>query len=295
MTQDQLETLEAVIESGSFKAAATRLHKTQPALSMAIKKLEEEFSLTLFDRSQYRPSLTAEGRVFFEQAKETLNSFRRLQKFGRELGLKKQEPRLTVVVDPVAPFAELETLFRNCLRTDAVTELMILTEVMGAGVERLLNGDADFAIAPLFTEDKRIDVLPVGTVRLLPVAARSLLKGKNADAEWLKNHTQIVVVQTELGGRMLKRELTGAIPGGKRCFVTDHALKKKLILEGFGWGRLSESEIESDLKKGALQRIRHREARNITLDFHIMRSNLHPLGPMGQKLWSEFERRRAKR
>jgi DNA-binding transcriptional LysR family regulator len=293
MTQDQLETLEAIVDSGSFKAAATRLHKTQPALSMAIKKLENEFSLSIFDRSQYRPSLTPEGRAFFEQAREALSSFRRLEKFGRELGLKKQEPRLTVVVDPVAPFGELEALFRNCLRTDAVTELIILTEVMGAGVERLLNGEADFAIAPLFTEDKRIDVLPVGSVRLMPVAARSLLKGKTADSDWLKDHTQIVVVQTELGGRMLKRELSGAIPGGKRCFVTDHALKKKLILEGFGWGRLSESEIESDLRKGGLQRIRHREAKNIVLDFHIMRSNLHPLGPMGQKLWRAFERRRA--
>jgi DNA-binding transcriptional LysR family regulator len=65
------------VESGSFKAAAAKLHKTQPALSVAIRKLEDEFQLSLFDRSEYRPKLTAQGRVFHEQARESLLAFRR--------------------------------------------------------------------------------------------------------------------------------------------------------------------------------------------------------------------------
>jgi len=99
----------------------------------------------------------------------------------------------------------------------------------------------------------------------------------------------VVVVQMEFGGRILRREGAGLLDGGKRCFVTDHALKKKLILEGFGWGRLAEGEIEMELKMGSLQRIRHREANVFSLDFHIMRSAEHPLGPLGQKLWSYFQ------
>lgn len=47
MTIDQLETLEMIVEKGSFKAAAEALHKTQPSLSVAIKKLEDEFDLKL--------------------------------------------------------------------------------------------------------------------------------------------------------------------------------------------------------------------------------------------------------
>ncbi|MBC7465978.1 MAG: LysR family transcriptional regulator [Bdellovibrio sp.] len=73
MTFDQLETLEMIVEKGSFKAAADHLHKTQPSLSVAIKKLEEEFDLKLFNRDQYRPKLTAEGIVFYNWAKQTLN------------------------------------------------------------------------------------------------------------------------------------------------------------------------------------------------------------------------------
>jgi DNA-binding transcriptional LysR family regulator len=292
MTQEQLETLEAIVTAGSFKAAATKLHKTQPALSAAIKKLEDEFQLSLFDRSEYRPKLTPQGVVFYEQARESLAAFRRLEKFGRELGIKKQEPKLTIVVDPVAPFEDVSAIFDCCVGPDLVTELVLLTEVMGGGMDRLIQGDAHFAIAPLLAADKRIESLPIGQVNLLPVASKSLLKGKPADLNWLKDHTQIVVVQTEFGGRILRREGAGLLEGGKRCFVTDHALKKKLILDGFGWGRLAENEIAAELKRGSVQRIKHREANVFTLDFHIMRSAQHPLGPLGQKLWNRFKTRR---
>lgn len=291
MTQDQLETLDAIVNAGSFKAAAAKLHKTQPALSASIKKLENEFALPLFNRNEYRPKLTPEGRIFYEQAKESLAAFRRLEKFGKELGAKKQEPNITVVIDPVAPFSEIGAVFRHCIGPDSVTELTLLTEVMGGGMERLIQGDAQFAIAPLLAADNRIESLPIGQVRLSPVASRSLLKGKSASLAWLKENTQAVVVQTELGGRALRREGAGLLEGGKRCFVTEHALKKKLILEGFAWGRLAENEIAAELKSGRLHRIRHREASEFTLDFHIMRSARHPLGPVGQRLWRGFQSR----
>ena len=42
MTLEQLKILSQIVKHGSLKAAATALHKTQPALSIAIKKLEEE-------------------------------------------------------------------------------------------------------------------------------------------------------------------------------------------------------------------------------------------------------------
>jgi DNA-binding transcriptional LysR family regulator len=38
MTYDQLEMLEAIVEKGSYKAAADHLHKSQPSLSMGFKK-----------------------------------------------------------------------------------------------------------------------------------------------------------------------------------------------------------------------------------------------------------------
>ena len=51
---EQLKVLVAVAESHSMKEAANQLHKTQPALSQAIKGLESMLGIELFDRSDYR-------------------------------------------------------------------------------------------------------------------------------------------------------------------------------------------------------------------------------------------------
>lgn len=55
-----------VAEEGSFSAAARKLIMSQPALSQQISLLEEEFCVTLFDRSGYRPVLTEAGRKFYQ-------------------------------------------------------------------------------------------------------------------------------------------------------------------------------------------------------------------------------------
>ncbi len=47
----QLETFLAVAEERSFSRAAARLHRTQPAISQVIRKLEDEIGETLFERS----------------------------------------------------------------------------------------------------------------------------------------------------------------------------------------------------------------------------------------------------
>jgi DNA-binding transcriptional LysR family regulator len=53
---------------GSFTRAAERLRIAQPAVSMAIRRLEEELELTLFNRQDKRVTLTAEGETFLEHA-----------------------------------------------------------------------------------------------------------------------------------------------------------------------------------------------------------------------------------
>ncbi|WP_218185367.1 helix-turn-helix domain-containing protein, partial [Calditerricola satsumensis] len=50
MLYEQLEVLAAIVEEGSMNRAADRLRITQPALSRAIKKLEERFGTAFFER-----------------------------------------------------------------------------------------------------------------------------------------------------------------------------------------------------------------------------------------------------
>ncbi|MGC1784234.1 MAG: LysR family transcriptional regulator [Acidobacteriaceae bacterium] len=69
----QLETFMAVAEERSFSRAATRLHRTQPAVSQAIRKLESEMDEVLFDRAARDATLTAAGEVLREYAERLLN------------------------------------------------------------------------------------------------------------------------------------------------------------------------------------------------------------------------------
>ncbi len=68
MDLNQLETFLAVAEERSFSRAALRLHRTQPAISQVIRKLEVSVGETLFDRAARDGSLTAAGELLREYA-----------------------------------------------------------------------------------------------------------------------------------------------------------------------------------------------------------------------------------
>jgi DNA-binding transcriptional LysR family regulator len=70
----QLEMFVAVVEEGSVRAAAERVFRTQPAVSIAVSKLEREFEAPLFDRSKrhdYR--LTQVGEALYHHATRMLS------------------------------------------------------------------------------------------------------------------------------------------------------------------------------------------------------------------------------
>ena len=69
----QLEILLCIAEERSFSRAAEKLLRTQPALSIAIKRLEEELGEPLFDRSSRNGTLTEAGRILHSYAQRLIN------------------------------------------------------------------------------------------------------------------------------------------------------------------------------------------------------------------------------
>ena len=90
MELSQLETFLTVVAERSFSRAAIRLHRTQPAVSQVIRKLEEELGETLFERASRDGTLTAAGEVLREYAErllrlrnEAANALEEVRKCGR--------------------------------------------------------------------------------------------------------------------------------------------------------------------------------------------------------------------
>ncbi|MBO8044304.1 LysR family transcriptional regulator, partial [Pseudomonas aeruginosa] len=82
----QLRYFVAVAEDEHVGRAAERLHISQSPLSRQIAQLEERLELQLFERSQQRIRLTADGRTFLAEARALLTHANRLESLARRLG-----------------------------------------------------------------------------------------------------------------------------------------------------------------------------------------------------------------
>ena len=74
-----------VAQEQSFSKAAKVLNVSQPALSKQIKDLEEEYQITLFNRTTRSLSLTEEGRLFKEQAKQIISLVNRTDSYLKNI------------------------------------------------------------------------------------------------------------------------------------------------------------------------------------------------------------------
>ncbi|MBL4756224.1 MAG: LysR family transcriptional regulator [Rhizobiales bacterium] len=89
LDSDQLRTLVAIADSGSFTRAGNEVNKTQSAVSMQVKRLEEMVGKKLFARDGRNSRLTADGEILLDYARrivrlndEALSMFRKPDEFG---------------------------------------------------------------------------------------------------------------------------------------------------------------------------------------------------------------------
>ena len=87
----------AVCQYGSFSQAAEAIHVSQPTLSIAIKKLEEEFGILLFSRDNNRLRLTSEGEFFLERASSILTEIDVLEEEMHSFKRPKASLRLSIL------------------------------------------------------------------------------------------------------------------------------------------------------------------------------------------------------
>lgn len=65
LTPDLLRSFMAAVDTGSFTSAASIVHRTQAAVSMQMKRLEEDLKCTLFNREGRGVTLTSEGEILY--------------------------------------------------------------------------------------------------------------------------------------------------------------------------------------------------------------------------------------
>ena len=94
MTLQQLRYIVTVAETGNITEAAKRLFISQPSLTNAIRELEKEMEITIFNRTNKGVAITYEGDTFLSYARQVLEQVGLLEE--KFLNVKEQRPHFSV-------------------------------------------------------------------------------------------------------------------------------------------------------------------------------------------------------
>lgn len=145
LSLEQLRTLHAVAQTGSFSAAARKLGKVQSAISTTMANLEIDLGLTLFNRSGHTPRLTAAGERILQEARQVLAQCAHIETLAAELA-GGCEPALTLAVDDAAQLPWLAPVLHAFSDQFPTVELELLFPHMGDLCSMLVSGRAHLGI-----------------------------------------------------------------------------------------------------------------------------------------------------
>lgn len=145
MTLTQLQYVTAVDSHGSFGRAADACSVTQPALSMQIRKLEQELGVVLFDRSRSPVVSTDLGRLIVEQARVVLREAERIPEIRDEAGGRVEGELRVGVLPTLGPYL-LPRFVQRLARERAGLRLVIEEVRTETILERLRSDSLDIGL-----------------------------------------------------------------------------------------------------------------------------------------------------
>ncbi|MBD9664446.1 LysR family transcriptional regulator [Variovorax beijingensis] len=127
---------------GNVSRAAERLHLTQPAVSLQLKRLAEETGLQLFTRTPHGLALTADGAALLPQAERVLAAVGDLQQAARNLqGTVRGALRIGTILDP--EFTRLGVFLRELVESAPQIETELRHGMSGTVLAQVLRGELD--------------------------------------------------------------------------------------------------------------------------------------------------------
>lgn len=284
-----IRTATAVYHCGSIRAAAKTLHKSQPAVSQAIMRLEAKLGFKLFDRSQYRIALTEQGHDFLQRSEALLSIDAQLQDYA-EVICRGQESALQLSIWPMVNETLLIKVLNQINQSYPQTSIHInYVESLGS-LNQLLQHEAAVAIYPGYTmmDSVQVETQALGKIRFVNVIARSLLEQK-ADNHSLREqllYWNRAVVQDSVSGKSYG---LGVHEGGKQWLVNDQRILSALIYQGLAWGVLPEPVVRDALRSGELVELDFPEfGSDMEVEVVVGRLKNTAHGPVASALWQAF-------
>lgn len=256
LTLDQIRTFVTVADSGSFRAAASKLYRVQSGVSVAIGNLEGQLGVQLFDRSGHRPVLTPEGKVLLSNARDILLRVDALRAKAGGLG-DGLELELPICVDTLFPIQQVGLAIAQVRATYPSVTFRVAVEPLGGPLLALREKRCTLAIMvgedfrdPRITFEALCSVAQVAVVAAEHPLARQEISHTIGVME-LADHLQIVISDPS----QVSEGRDFGVVSPQTCRVNTQDTKHGLILAGVGWGRLPLWSVTRDLNEGRLVRL----------------------------------------
>jgi len=184
MTLTELRYIVALARERHFGRAAEKCHVAQPTLSVAVKKLEDELGVILFERGQSEVSVTPAGEPIVRQAERVLAEAARVKELADTAGDPLVGPLRLGAIHTIGPYL-LPKLVPLIKQRAPKMPLMIEEGFTARLLESLKGGELDVAVLALPVQEPGLVAQPVydEAFRVLVPAAHpwAMQKAINAD------------------------------------------------------------------------------------------------------------------
>jgi DNA-binding transcriptional LysR family regulator len=252
-SSDNVAIFLAVLDHGSFSAAARALGRVPSAVSMAVAQLEAELDLTLFERSSREVRPTESARALEAEARQLAGQLRRLQAHALSLhqGL---ERRLTLAIAPELLSAQWSDPLAQLAEEFPSLEVEVLSAPQDDALRMLHNGGAQLALVyerPSVNDRESFQEL--GSEVLVPVISPrhklALERQNGIRLEDLVDLRQVAIFSRDM-------EADQRVLISRKLWRTDsHLATLSLVRAGVGWAYLPLRQVAPLLERGELLRI----------------------------------------
>lgn len=277
----QLETFLAIVEERSFTRAALRLHRTQPAVSQAVRRLEEALGERLFERGRRDGVLTAAGEVLRDYAERMLRlRVEAASAVGEVQAL--QRGRLLVAANEYTSHLLLPVLAEYRQASPQI-ELVVQRSLASRIPEQVLERSVEFGVLTFLPEQP--ELLPVAVYEdevVLVVDPRHALAGRQqvSVAELGAQNFIGHAVPSPLRRDVLALFARMKTPLHMGVQLPSLEAVKQFVALGAGVAILPKLAVRGELDRGTLVRVRVTEL-DWTRRLWVVRRRRGPLSHAG--------------
>lgn len=251
-TLDQLRVFLAIVECGSFSAAARKLNRQQSVISYTVATLEAQLGgLTLFERKTHRPRLTEAGTAILADARQLALGVDNLQARARGL-LAGLEAEVAIAVDVMLPTARLVIALAAFREAFPTVNLRLYVEALGSVARLVLDRTCSVGVSgPMLVQVDELVHRPMGKVDMIAVASPhhplARRQGPVTPTE-VRDHVQLVLTDRS----DLTRGRDFGVVSTQTWRLADLGAKHALLRQGLGWGNMPEGMVRDDIASGRL-------------------------------------------